>query len=223
MANILMAEDDQALAENTQKWLILQNHKVDLATSGQQAWEMVEAFGYDILILDWDLPELQGIEILKRVRIKGDSTPVLMLTGKDQIEHKEQAFEAGSDDYLTKPFHPRELSARLKALLRRPSQTTSEKLRVRDIEVDLDLRKVCRCGEQISLQPLELDLLIFFVRHPNQIFRMEALMQRVWGSDSDVSLEAVYACIKRLRRKLDRPGETSILRNVFGSGYCMDI
>ena len=222
MANILIVEDDTTLAATTRKSLELQGHKVEVANTGTEGWEMLQSFGYDLIILDWDLPGIQGIDILRRLRDQGKSQPVLMLTGKNHIDEKEQAFEAGSDDYITKPFHPRDLLARLKALLRRPPIVQTEKLSVRNIVLDAQTRRITRDSTEITVQPLEFDLLEFLLRHPNQVFNMDALIQRVWGADADVSLEAVYSCIKRLRRKLDIQGQPSIVRTVFGNGYCLD-
>lgn len=223
MSNILMAEDDQSLAATTRHWLTIHSHKVDVAFSGSEALEFLDQFEYDVVILDWDLPGIQGIDILRRLRQKGSQVPILMLTGKDQIEHKELAFEAGTDDYLTKPFHPRELSARLKALLRRPALLQNERLIVRNVALEPAARKVFRDDTEIGLQPLEFDLLEFLMRHPNQIFSVEALMNRVWGTDADVSTEAVYTCIKRMRKKIDLPGSSqTIVRNVFGAGYILE-
>lgn len=223
MANILVAEDDQSLAASTEQLLTMQSHKVDIALTGIEAWDFLERFGYDIVILDWDLPGLQGIDVLRRLRQRGLQVPTLMLTGKDQIEHKEQAFDAGTDDYLTKPFHPKELMARMKALLRRPALVQEEQLVIRNVVLQPMSRKVFCDGQLITLQPLEFDLLEFMMRHPNQLFSIDALMHRVWGSDADVSLEAVYTCIKRMRKKVDRPGQPTIVRNIFGSGYILEV
>lgn len=223
MANILIAEDDTSLARITQNWLSLTDkHKVDLAIDGAETWEMLQAFSYDVLVLDWEMPKISGIEILRKLRHGNCMMPVLILTGKNQVEDKELALDEGADDYLTKPFHPRELSARLRALLRRPPQIATKLLAVRSISVDPNLRKVLRDGVEVSVQPLEFDLLEFFLRHPNQVFSIDLLLQRVWGADADVSLEAVYSCIKRLRKKLDKSGEPSIIKTIFGTGYCLE-
>lgn len=222
MTNILIAEDDTALAETTQNWLSMHLHKVDVAHDGLEAWKMLEAGSYDVLILDLDLPKLSGIDILRRLRAAKSTVPVLVLTGKEEIEDKERALDEGADDYVTKPFHPRELSARLRALLRRPPTNENELLSVRNINVDPKLRKVTKGATEVSIQPLEFDLLVFFLRHPNQVFSMEFLLHNVWGSDATVSFEAVYSCIKRLRKKLDSAEEVSIIRTVFGTGYKLE-
>lgn len=222
MANILLAEDEESVAQSLRKWLENDRHKVDLALDGEQCWDLMLAFGYDILILDWSMPRLSGVEVLRRLRAQGTMIPVLILTGKQSVNDKEEAFNAGADDYLTKPFHPRELSARLRALLRRPAEIRSEQLVFSKLTIDCQLRKVEKSGSPVGLQPLEFDLLEFFAKHPNETFSIDTLMQRVWGADSEVSVDAVYACIKRLRKKLDTTGEPTLIKNVFGLGYCFE-
>lgn len=222
MATILIAEDDISLASTAKSWLMLEKHQVDHAVDGEEAWKMLQSYSYDILILDLDLPRLSGMYILRQLRERNCMMPILILTGKHRIEDKEMALDEGADDYLTKPFHPRELSARLRALLRRPPEIVPRFLQIRHICVDPSTRKVLKDGVEVPVQPLEFDLLEFFLRHPNQIISTDTLMRRVWGPDSDVSLEALYCCIKRLRKRLDKEDEPSIIKSVFGKGYCLE-
>src|SRR5580704_6094107 len=126
MARILLVEDDTDLAQRVVKWLTMERHSVEHVSNGRDALEFLEQRSYDIIVLDWQLPEVQGIDILKRYRATGGSSPILMLTGKADMADKESGLDAGADDYLTKPFHPRELSARLRALGRRPSVVVSD-------------------------------------------------------------------------------------------------
>jgi OmpR-family two-component system manganese-sensing response regulator len=219
MAKILLVEDNVSVVESVRDWMEVQEHTLDVAMDGQNAIEMTEAFGYELIILDWDLPRVAGIEVLRNLRSRNDSTPVLMLTGKDSIDDKEKALDAGADDYLTKPFNPRELAARIRALLRRPQAVMSNKIEQRGLAFDPASRKVMKAGKEITLQPLELALLEFFLRHPNELFSSDQLLRRVWDSEADVSLDALYACITRLRRKVDQPGEPSCIRTVHGAGY----
>lgn len=219
MAKILLVEDNPSVVESVRDWMEVQKHNVDVSLDGAQALEMLDAFGYELIILDWDLPRVAGIDVLKKLRGKSDTTPVLMLTGKDSIDSKEQALDAGADDYLTKPFNPRELAARIRALLRRPAQLVSNTLDARGITLDAAARKVKKGVKEITLQPLELALLEFFMRHPNELFSTDQLLSRVWDSDADVSLDALYACITRLRRKIDEQGQPSVIRTVHGAGY----
>lgn len=223
MAKILLVEDNVSVVESIRDWMEVQDHTLDVALDGKNALEMSEAFGYELIILDWDLPLVAGIDVLRNLRSRSDATPVLMLTGKDSIDDKEKALDAGADDYLTKPFNPRELAARIRALLRRPQAVISNKIEQRGLSFDPASRKVKKEGREITLQPLELALLEFFLRHPNELFSSDQLLRRVWDSEADVSLDALYACITRLRRKVDAPGQPSCIRTVHGAGYIFEL
>lgn len=219
MSKILLVEDDSALSATTEEWLKMERYTVECAFNGTDAMEMLRSFDYDLVVLDWELPEMTGIEILKQFRARGGKTPVIMLTGKSAIYEKEIGFETGADDYLTKPFHPKELAARVKALLRRPRTYTSELLEVNNVTVDPNTHLVTKSGQEVSLQPMEFALLEFFLRHPGQVFSPEALLRRVWDSESEASLDAIYTCIRRIRKKLDENTEKSVIRTVHGVGY----
>jgi DNA-binding response OmpR family regulator len=221
MAKILLVEDDKKLAQTVQMLLELDSHTVEMAHDGTEAEGRLAAFDYDLLILDWDLPERSGVDICRAYRSRGGSTPVLMLTGKHSINEKEEGFTAGADDYLTKPYNPRELAVRVKALLRRMPGYTGDKLKWHDVEVDLTARKVMRGGEEISLQPMEFTLLSFFLKHPGQVIGTEALLKRCWEDSADVSSDSIYTCIRRVRKKIDREGMPSIIRTVHGVGYAL--
>jgi DNA-binding response OmpR family regulator len=145
-----------------------------------------------------------------------------MLTGKNAISEKEAGLDSGADDYLTKPFNMKELSARLRALLRRPAGVVENVLKVRDIEMDPARYLVTKAGTEIQLLPKEFSLLEFFMRHPNQVFSSDALIQRVWHSDSDATGDAIRTCLKRLRKKLgDNDEKEPIIQTVHGVGYRM--
>jgi DNA-binding response OmpR family regulator len=146
-----------------------------------------------------------------------------MLTGKDAIRDKEEGFHAGADDYLTKPFHSQELIARLHALMRRPPAYSGNSLRVRDLVMDTHKRKVTRDNNEIQLQPMEFTLLEFLMRHAGEVFSSEVLMRRCWSADAEVSLDAIYTCIRRLRKKLDVEGKPSLINTVHGIGYGLDV
>lgn len=219
MTKVLVVEDDKALAENIKQWLHLQQFVVDVVMDGDDAEHYLKLSQYDVVILDWELPGKTGIEILKNFRASGKHTPVLMLTGKDAIENKEEGLDSGSDDYLTKPFHMKELSARLRALLRRPEQAISGNLTAGDVTLDPFGRHVFKAGKEVELLPKEFALLEFFMRHPGQVFTPEAIVDRVWAATSEVSPESVKTYIARLRTKLDVPGSASIIDTVRGAGY----
>lgn len=219
MAKILLVEDDQALAKLVRNWLSLEHHAVESVEDGEEALHRLKVSEYDLVILDWTLPKLAGVEVLKEHRRLGGQTPVLMLTGKDKISDKEEGFDAGADDYLTKPFHGKELTVRIKALLRRPPNLVQDVLRVGELVLQKENFSVRRGENEIRLLPKEFALLEFLMRHPNQVFSAEALLERVWVSESESTVEAVTTCIKRLRRKLESDGTPSPIATVHGVGY----
>jgi DNA-binding response OmpR family regulator len=221
MAKVLLVEDDKDLANMVRTFLLFEHHSVETLFDGKGAVEHLKAYPYDIIILDWELPEQSGIEILKEYRQRGGTTPILMLTGKGGLEDKETGLDAGADDYLPKPFEMRELGARVRALLRRPAGAVSNLLAAGDIKLDTVKYRVWKTDQPISLVPKEFKLLEFFMRHPNQVFTPEALLNRVWPSESESTEEALRTAVKRLRKKIDPDGE--VLRTVHGVGYILEV
>jgi len=222
MAKILIADDDEALAGTLIEWLKLEKHVVDAVNNGVAALEHLKAFEYDLIILDWAMPEMTGLEVCQQYRAAGGNAPLIMLTGRGAVEEKMQGLDGGADDYLTKPFHFKELTARMRALLRRPAQLNLGNLTIRDIELDPIARKVSKNGKELALQPLEFRVLEFLMKHPQQVFSPEILLRRIWDSDAEVSHDAIYACMKRLRKKLESPDEAPILVTVYGAGYKLE-
>ncbi|HEY9775527.1 MAG TPA: response regulator transcription factor [Planktothrix sp.] len=223
MAKILFAEDDLDLAGRIELFLKHEHHNVEVVHDGLKALENLQYFKYELVILDWGLPNLTGLEICKKYREKGGTTPVLMLTGHDKIAEKEAGFDSGADDYLTKPFDVRELSARIRALLRRPTAFTGTQLKVRGIELDTSSYKVIVNGEQIQLAPKEFSLLEFLMKHAGKVVSPDQLLEHVWSSESDATSETIYTYIKTLRKKIS-PGaaKDSPIRTVHGLGYTID-
>lgn len=222
MAKILVVEDDRDLAERVRSWLEAERHMAEVANDGTLAMEHLDTFTYDVVILDWDLPGMSGIDVCRRFRAQGGSTPIIMLTGKDKVTDKEVGLDSGADDYLTKPFHVKELSARIRALMRRPSAVTGPTLKIADLELDPTAHRATKAGKDIELLPKEFALLEFFMRHPNQLFSPEALLDRVWHSDSESTIETVYTYIKRLRSKIDVDKKNSLIKTVYGLGYRLE-
>lgn len=220
MAKILIVEDNEDLANTVRTFLMFEHHTVEHLADGQDASDHLRTFQYELIILDWSLPRLNGIDILKRFRSLGGTTPVLMLTGHDTISEKEQGLDSGADDYLTKPFNMKELGARVRALLRRPAAVSSNVLNAGNITIDTAKYRVTINGDPITLVPREFQLLEFFMRHPNQVFSPEALLNRVWPSDSEATTEALRTALKRLRKKVDPDG--NLLRTVHGVGYILE-
>ncbi|HEY9733438.1 MAG TPA: response regulator transcription factor [Drouetiella sp.] len=219
MPKLLLADDDKQLRQIVGDWLEHEHYIVDLACDGLEAKEYLLSGGYDLLILDWSMPQLTGIEVCKWFRARGGSTPILMLTGKDEIEHKETGFGAGVDDYLTKPFELRELTARLRALLRRVSVASSSTIKVGPLVLDPDTHGASVDGKSLTLTGTEFAVLEFLGRHPNQVFNANALLDRVWNNSAEVSPDTVRVYIKRLRAKFDALGHSDLIQNVHGVGY----
>jgi DNA-binding response OmpR family regulator len=222
MPKVLVVDDNTELAVLIHDFLLAENHAVDMVHDGQEAADRLKYYSYDVVILDWDLPKLSGVEVCKSYRASGGATPVIMLTGKKELEDKITGLDAGADDYLTKPFEMGELSARIRALLRRPAAATGNTLKVRELVLETDKMRLTRGDEEIYLVPKELALLEFLMRHPDHVFSSEALIARVWASDSEASPDTVRTYINKLRKKLDRPGEQSYLRTVHGLGYKLE-
>ncbi|HEY9786952.1 MAG TPA: response regulator transcription factor [Candidatus Obscuribacterales bacterium] len=219
MSKVLIVEDEADLAGQIRQWLTREHYTVEIADNGQSAMELLRVYQYDVVILDWMLPGMSGIEVCKQFRSRGGKTPVIMLTAKSSVDEKEEGLDSGADDYLAKPFHLKELAARVRALIRRGSQAKTNVLTHGNIELDPIARKVTRDGKDVHLEPKEFNLLEFFMRNPNQVFSAEALITRVWESDTLVSNDAIRTYIKGLRKKLD---DSSIISTVHGVGYKMD-
>jgi DNA-binding response OmpR family regulator len=219
MVKILLVEDDSDMAATINKWLTSEQHVVETVHNGREGFERLEVCQYDLIILDWQLPEMSGLDICKQFRARQGVTPIIMLTGKSTVADKTSGLDSGADDYLTKPFSMTELSARLRALLRRPPVSTSNVLHVGNLVVDPIKHTVTRNNVRVYLLPKEFALLEFLMRHPEEVFSVEALLQRVWHSDSDASIDAIRTCVKRLRDKIDPGSENSVIETIPRVGY----
>jgi len=221
VAKILLVEDDEDLSSMIVEWLSNERYLVEPVYDGNDGMDLLKLSQYDVVVLDWDLPGMQGIDILREFRSRGGNTPIIMLTGKGTINDKEMGLDLGADDYLAKPFSIKELAARIRALLRRPAPTTSNILQVRDIGLDTGKYRVTKSGTEVHLLPRDFALLEFFMRHPDEVFSADTLLARVWQSDSEASLEALRTAIKRIRKKLDTSeSETeSVIENIPRVGY----
>lgn len=222
MAKILIAEDDQDISDQLTMLLKAERHVVEACADGDSASEFLKTYEFDLLILDWQLPGKSGVEIAAEYRKRGGSARILMLTGKAALDDKLQGFGAGADDYLTKPFFAQELAARIKALLSRPTERSSTKITSKSVELDTE-KYTCLCnGKSIDLSKREFMLMEFFLRNPGQPFGQNALLDRLWASESDASLAAVRTCVKLLRRKLETVGAGELIKTVHGIGYKFD-
>lgn len=217
---ILLVEDEQKLAQALAKGLTHEGYTVDSINDGKKALTRIQLHrtDYDVIILDLMLPSMDGFEICKEVRASNVTTPILVLTARAETDTKVQLLLAGADDYLVKPFSFAELSARLKALMRRPNEKLPEVLRIRDIELNPGERRVTRDGKDIPLTLKEFGLLEYFMRHPNQVVNREDLLSHLWDFNYVGFSNVVDVHVKNLRRKLEGEG-VGILETVRGIGY----
>ena len=223
MSKILLVEDELDLSNQIRDWLTRDHHMVEVADNGETAYHQLRVSKYDVIILDWQLPGLSGLDICKKYRALGGRSPVLMLTARSTVDDKEAGLDAGADDYLCKPFHLKELSARVRALIRRSSGgQAANVLQLKDIALDPSARRVSKGLAEIRLEPKEFALLEFFLRNRNIVFSADALLDRVWESDTSVSPDSVRTYIKALRKKLDVASEPSIITTVHGLGYRLE-
>ncbi len=222
MAKILLVEDDTGLAALTEQWLTDEHHSVEIAYDGTSGWDRLLLCQYDLIILDWNLPYITGVELCKRYRAKQGLVPIIMLIGRSGISEKEEGLDSGADDYLTKPFNMKELSARVRALLRRPRSLVSNLLVRGEITLDPVKYRVTKSGKDVHLVPKDFALLEFLMRHPDDVFSTDSLLQRVWSSESESSGEALRSSVKRLRQKLDNENvdvDNSFIENIPRVGY----
>lgn len=219
MAKILLVEDDKTIGKLLTLQLEQEHHLIERVDSGKDALFNLRVHDYDLVILDWMLPDLTGLDVCKTYRESGGKVPILMLTARGEAQDKVSALDTGADDYLVKPFVPVELSARIRALLRRPSVIAGKNLMVGDISLDTGMRQVTRNGIAIELTAKEFGLLELLMRHPNQSFSVEAILDRLWKSETSASLETVRTHVKTLRRKLGDSEDNPIIRTKRGLGY----
>lgn len=218
---ILLVEDEQKLADALSRGLQHEGYAVDIVSDGKKALTRISLHrsDYDLVILDLMLPSMDGLEICKQVREMNITVPILVLTARAETETKVELLLTGADDYLVKPFSFAELNARIRALLRRPSESLPENLKVADIELNPGKRKVTRDGKEIPLTLKEFGLLEYFMRHPNQVVNREDLLNHLWDFNYVGFSNVVDVHVKNLRRKLDGAGSGGILETVRGIGY----
>ena len=219
MAKILIVDDDTTAAAGLKDWLELERHNVETCDNGADGLSLINNYKYDLVILDWEMPGMNGIDVLRQLHSSSRQTYILMLTGKTALTDKEAGLDLGADDYLTKPFEMRELSARIRALLRRSSQGHATTLSCRELQLDPVACRVTRSGVELKLMPTEYALLEFFLRHPNQVFSVDALLEHVWKAETESTITAVRTYMTRLRKKIEVEGTTPYIVTVHGLGY----
>lgn len=217
---VLIVEDDRRMSELLQKGLEEENHVVSVAHNGVDGLEMTESYQFDVLVLDWMLPRMDGLELARRVRKGGRSTPILMLTARDAVPDIVKGLDAGADDYLTKPFSFTEFLARLRALARRPATAQSNRLEVADLTLDLRTHEVFRGKQEIHLTQTEYRLLEFLMRRAGGVASRRAIIEAVWGLDAEVEENTLDAFVRLLRTKVDSGQKQKLIHTVRGFGYC---
>lgn len=221
MPKILLIEDDRDMATTILDALAQERHVVETAHDGLLGEDLLKTGDFDCVVLDWDLPGKPGIEILKAHRARGKRTPIIMLTGKGMMTNKEEGFDSGADDYLTKPFDVRELVVRIRALLRRGSELPSNTIIVNDLELDPVKYKLKKNGAEVHLTPKDFALLEFLMRNPDHVFSVQTILSRVFSYDSTGSAEGLRAAIRRIRKVIDATDDPteSMIENVARVGY----
>ncbi len=216
---ILIVEDDRELAMLTSAFLRNEGYDVDVVHSGEMVAEIISKKEYDILVLDWMLPGKEGVDIIKEYRETGGVKGIIMVTGNRKVDEIERGIDSGADDYLTKPFSMKELSARVRALQRRPLTYLGDVIQIDDITMDAKTHVVKQDGEEIHLFPREFALLKFLMSNPGTVFSPENLLNYVWEAESDATPDSIRTNIRRIRQKISKPGQPCILVNVHGVGY----
>lgn len=217
---ILIIEDDSAILKVLQRSLAYEGYTVDIATDGRTGLNLSRDHHPDLVILDWMLPGMDGLEVCRRLRLQG-GLPILMLTAKDTIQDRVQGLDAGADDYIVKPFNLDELTARIRALLRRTQTERNQVYQFADLTMDTSSRQVTRGERQVPLTAKEYELLELFLRHPRQVLTREVIFDRVWGYDFGGESNVLEVYIRYLRQKLEAEEEPRLIYTVRSVGYVL--
>jgi DNA-binding response OmpR family regulator len=216
---VLVVEDSRRLAGIIKRGLLEEGYAVDNAYDGEEAEYMAESAPFDLIILDIMLPKKDGLAVCRDLRSKNVNAPILMLTAKDGVEDRVSGLDSGADDYLVKPFAFSELLARLRALLRREVLPKVQKYQVGILALDPESREVWRDGERLELTAKEYAILEYFMRRPNAVVTRTMLGESVWDYEFDGLSNIIDVYVRRLRRKIDRDGQASMIQTIRGAGY----
>ena len=216
---ILVVEDEKRLARIIKQGLTEEGYAVDAVHDGKDALYLAESTPFNVIILDIMLPEIDGITVCQTLRLRKINSPILMLTAKDSIEDRVKGLDAGADDYLVKPFSFSELSARIRALLRRETTVKTPTLQVNRLVMDTVTREVWKGNKKIDLTSKEFSILEYFMRNPNAVITRTMIEENIWNFDFDVFSNVIDVYIRRLRMKIDDDGRDSFIQTLRGTGY----
>jgi DNA-binding response OmpR family regulator len=220
LAKILLVEDDPQIAEQLKQWFATEGHVFEWAESGEDALQLLEGFSFDVILLDWILPGQTGLDVCRQYRRNGGSSKIIFLTGQGDIDNKEQGLSYGADDYMVKPFNARELSARIRAVLRRPAEEPERKVLKSGAVVFNPASRIVTANDQsVHLMPKEAAILEYLMMHPNQSFGSQALLKAVWPHEEDMSITTVRSWVRNLRSKLAGAGLENFIKTEGNSGY----
>ncbi len=216
---ILVIEDDRTVGQYVARGLAEHHDSVELEADGRAGLDKATGGMWDLIVLDLRLPSLSGLDVLRTMRDRGISTPVLVLTAQDSVEFKVDALKMGADDYVTKPFAMAELIARVEAISRRPREVTPPVLRIADLVIDTGSRVVTRAGDGIELTPKEYAVLVYLARHLGKVMSRTLITEYVWDYHFDPGTNIVDVVINRLRKKIDAGREPKLIHTIRGVGY----
>jgi two-component system response regulator MprA len=219
-ARVLVIEDEDRIRQFLQRGLTYENYRVDVAEDGPTGLALARENPPDLVVLDWMLPGMDGLEVCRRLRAAGP-VPILMLTAKDAVGDRVSGLDAGADDYLVKPFAFDELLARMRALLRRAAPSSPEVLHFSDLTLDTGTRQAFRGDRPIELTAKEYELLELFMRHPRQVLTREVIFDRVWGYDFGGESNIIEVYVRYLRQKTEAANEKRLVHTVRGVGYVL--
>ncbi len=222
MPKILLVDDDVQLGLKLQEWFLSKSIDLEIVKSGEDALQSLEYFSFDIILLDWNLPGMTGLDVCKAYRARQGQSFIIFLTGQGDIENKEKAFLAGGDDYIVKPFDVREIYARIGGVMRRSLAIVGKQLTVQDVTLDPETRQVSVGEQKVQLTPKESAMLEYLMRRPDQPFTAERLLTAVWHSETETSIDSVRSWMRLLRQKLASVGKTDFIKTVVGTGYVVE-
>ncbi len=222
MATVLIVDDDIKLLKMLQRTLTYEGLKVITAGNGLDALKQVDAYHPEIIILDWMMPQMDGLEVVRELRSENNRVFILMLTARDAIENRVEGLEVGADDYLVKPFAPSELVARIHAFLRRlDNKSDKQPVKFEDLHLDPIAHLATLAGQPLDLTPTEFDLLHYFLRHPRQVLERSQILTNVWGYDFGGEQNVLEVYVGYLRKKLEAGGHPRLIQTIRGIGYAL--